>query len=208
MSREHKTVTVCETGEQFECFFRKNNDNINYRDTMIMFYDVDSPVEVGTLLLYGGNIYLTLNKETAENDVYFKSAVIRTNGEINTHSLSVVGLAFYGDSVNGATPTDSTNLNLINGNIEVMTEDNALSRALEVGDLFNEWGRTWKIANLFFIDGICHIVLEITADVIPTYNYSLIMFATISRDSRHMREMTQLQKEKTCLRIMQIEVPC
>ena len=81
MSREHKTVTVCETGEQFECFFRKNNDNINYRDTMIMFYDVDSPVEVGTLLLYGGNIYLTLNKETAENDVYFKSAVIRTNGE-------------------------------------------------------------------------------------------------------------------------------
>lgn len=175
MKREHKTVTIRETGKQFECFFRKSNDNINRRDTMTMFYDVNAPVEVGALLLYGGNIYLTLNKETAENDVYFKSAIIRTNGIINTHSLSVIGLPFYGDNVNNATATNTTNFNLIDGNIEVMTEDNELSRALSVDDLFNEWGRTWKITNLFYIDGICHIILEINANVTPTYNYSLVL---------------------------------
>ena len=152
MQCEHKTITVQETGEQFKCFFRKSNDNINRRDTMTMFYDVDAPVEVGALLLYGGNTYLTLNKETAENDVYFKSAIIRTNGAINTHSLSVIGLPFYGDNVNNATSTNTTNISLIDGNIEVMTEDNEESRALKVDDLFNEWGRTWKITNLFYID--------------------------------------------------------
>lgn len=175
MQCEHKTITVQETGEQFKCFFRKSNDNINRRDTMTMFYDVDAPVEVGALLLYGGNTYLTLNKETAENDVYFKSAIIRTNGAINTHSLSVIGLPFYGDNVNNATSTNTTNISLIDGNIEVITEDNEESRALKVDDLFNEWGRTWKITNLFYIDGICHIVLEINANVTPTYNYSLVL---------------------------------
>lgn len=175
MQREHKTITVQETGEQFKCFFRKSNDNINRRDTMTMFYDVDAPVEVGALLLYGGNTYLTLNKETAENDVYFKSAIIRTNGAINTHSLSVIGLPFYGDNVNNATSTNTTNISLIDGNIEVMTEDNEESRALKVDDLFNEWGRTWKISNLFYIDGICHIVLEVNANVTPKYNYNLIL---------------------------------
>lgn len=180
MKREHKTITIQETGEQFECFFRKSNDNINRRDTMTMFYDVDAPVEVGVLLSYSGNTYLTLNKETAENDVYFKSAIIRTNGVINTHSLSVIGLPFYGDNVNNATATNTTNFSLIDGNIEVMTEDNELSRALSVDDLFNEWGRTWKITNLFYIDGICHIVLEINANVTPTYNYSLSLSALTS----------------------------
>ncbi len=175
MQREHKMITVQETGEQFKCFFRKSNDNINRRDTMTMFYDVDAPVEVGALLLYGDNTYLTLNKETAENDVYFKSAIIRTNGVINTHSLSVVGLPFYGDNVNNATVTNTTNFNLIDGNIEVMTEDNDVSRALKVDDLFNEWGRTWKISNLFYIDGICHIVLEVNANVTPKYNYNLVL---------------------------------
>lgn len=175
IQREHKTVTIRGTGEQFECFFRKSNDNINRRDTMTMFYDVDAPVEVGALLLYGGNTYLTLNKETAENDVYFKSAIIRTNGVINTHSLSVIGLPFYGDNVNNATSTNTTNISLIDGNIEVMTEDNEESRALKVDDLFNEWGRTWKISNLFYIDGICHIVLEVNANVTPKYNYNLIL---------------------------------
>lgn len=175
MKREHKTVVVQETGEQFECFFRKNNDSINRRDTMIMFYDVEAPVEVGELLIYGNNTYLTLNKETAENDIYFKSAIIRTNGVINTHGLSVIGLPFYGDNVNNATSTNTNNINIVNGNIEVMTEDNDESRALKVDDLFNEWGRTWKITNLFYIDGICHIVLEINANVTPTYNYSLVL---------------------------------
>ena len=61
-----------------------------------------------------------------------------------------------------------------------MTEDNSFSRALRIDDLINEWGRTWKITNLFYIDGICNIMLEVTANVNPTYNYSLVLSALTS----------------------------
>ncbi len=175
MAREHKTITIWQTGEQTECFFRKNNDNTNQRDTMIMFYSVDAPVKAGTIISYGDSRFLVLNQETIENDVYFKSAIIRANGVISTHNLSVDSLPIYGDSVNNATVTANTNFNLIDGNVELLTEDCELSRKLTIDDLFNEWGRTWKITNLFYIDGICHIIAEITADVTPTYKYELIL---------------------------------
>lgn len=173
MSREgHKVITYI-TKEVFTCFFRRNNDNSNSKDSMVMYYPVGSPVKAGTLLSYGGYTYLTLNQETAENDVYYKSAVIKTNGNINTHSLSVNNLPFYGDGVNNALTSDTAFISVIGGNVEITTEDCAASRALAIDDLFNEWGRTWKINNLYYIDGICHIVLEVNADVEPTYEYRL-----------------------------------
>ena len=84
LQREGRTISTVTSGESFECFFRRNNDNTNSKDTMIMYYRCGSPVNAGTLLSYAGNTYIALNKETAENDVYFKSAIIKTNGTINT----------------------------------------------------------------------------------------------------------------------------
>jgi len=180
LQREGRTISTVTSGESFECFFRRNNDNTNSKDTMIMYYRCGSPVNAGTLLSYAGNTYIALNKETAENDVYFKSAIIKTNGTINTHSLTVNGLAFYGEGVNNAMSTDGTNISIISGNLEVLTEDNAASRALQVDDLFNEWGRTWKIDNLYFVDGICHVIVEVNADVTPTYEYELTLSSLTS----------------------------
>lgn len=180
LQREGRTISTVTSGESFECFFRRNNDNTNSKDTMIMYYRCGSPVNAGTLLSYAGNTYIALNKETAENDVYFKSAIIKTNGTINTHSLTVNGLAFYGEGVNNAMSTDGTNISIINGNLEVLTEDNAASRALQVDDLFNEWGRTWKIDNLYFVDGICHVIVEVNVDVTPTYEYELTLSSLTS----------------------------
>ena len=177
MKREHKSVTAFTTGAKFDCFFRKNNDTTNERDTMIMFYSVDAPVDVGTLINYGGNTYLALNKETAENNVYYKSAIIQTNGKINTHNLTVSDLPFYGDGVNNATASNTIQISTIDGNIEILTEDNNLSRQLQINDMFNEWGRTWKISNLMFIDGLCHIILEVHENVTPTYEYRLELSA-------------------------------
>lgn len=178
MKREKKEVAVLSTGEKFNSFFRKNNDTINNRDTMIMYYPIDAPVKMGTLLLFDGNTYLTLNKEGENDDIYYESAIIKTNGTISTHNLSVVGLPFYGDGINNATPTANSNfINMIDGNIEVMTEDNEQSRKLKVNDKLNEWGRTWEISNLFYVDGICHIILEVVADEKPTFNYSLELSA-------------------------------
>ena len=175
MQREGQTVTALTSGKTFNCFFRKSNDNLNNRDSMILFYPVDAPVKSGSLIEFKGNTYLLMNQETGENEVYFKSAIARTMGNISTHSLSVVNLPFYGININGATAQGDNNLSIIDGNIEVLTEDCEQSRKLAVNDVFNEWGRTWEIKNLFYIDGICHVILEIAADATPTYEYTLVM---------------------------------
>lgn len=180
MQREHKTVTTFTTGEQFDCFFRRNNDNLNIRDTMVMYYDIDAPVKIGTLLSYGSNTYLVLTQETAENYVYYKSSIVRTNGKAATHNLSVVGLPFYSSTINNTNAANGTNISIIDGNTEVLTEDNATSRSLAINDKLNEWGRTWKISNLFYVDGICHIVLEINGDIEPTYNYKVVLAPLMS----------------------------
>ena len=142
---------------------------------MIMFYRVDAPVQAGTLINYGGHTFIALNKETIENDVYYKSSVVRTNGVFNTHNLAVIGLPFYSSTINNSTATNGVNLSIIDGNAEVLTEDCPASRALVTDDLFNEWRRTWKITNLFYIDGICHVIMEVSADVTPKYDYKIVL---------------------------------
>ena len=173
MEREHQTVIVHYTGETFDCFFRKSNDNTNQKDTMIMYYYADAPVNVGTLISFRGKTFLVLNKETTENDIYCKSAIIKTTGKINTHSLSVLDLPVYSESINNANASVTTHIAVIDGNVDLLTEDNEISRQLKVNDLFNEFGRTWKISNLFYVDGICQIVVEVNEDIAPIYNYHL-----------------------------------
>lgn len=173
MRREGKRAALLYGGEEFNVFFRRNNDNQNTKDTMIMYYRADAPVYTGNLISFDRFSYLVLNKETAENDVYYKSAVIRCNGTINTHSLSAVGLPIFGATVNNAKAEQTTHYSLIDGNIEVQTQDCEESRALRIDDYFNEYGRTWRISNIYFIDGICHLMCEVSADSTPTYEYTL-----------------------------------
>lgn len=180
MKREGKRATLLYGSEKFTCFFRRNNDNQNVKDTMTMYYRADAPVYTGNLISFDRFSYLVLNKETAENDIYYKSAIIRCNGTINTHSLSVSGLPFYGDSVNNANAEQTTYYSFIEGNIEILTQDCEKSRALQIDDNFNEYGRTWKITNIYFIDGICHLMCKVSADVTPTYEYKLELSPLVS----------------------------
>ena len=151
MRREKHLASNYYSGEKFHCFFRRNNDNLNERDSMVMYYDKNSPVKAGTLIRCRGQIFLLYNQETIENDVYYKSSVIRTNGIINTHSLSVLGLPFYSDTLNNIMQSKGTNISIIDGNAELLTEDCDKSRALRINDKLNEWGRTWQITNLFYM---------------------------------------------------------
>lgn len=182
MRNEGKTATIRGSGNSFKCFFRRNSDGTNMRDTMVVYYPVSAPVVPGLLLIVGGKSFLTLNKETTENEVYYKSAVERCNGTLTTNDFAVNDLPIFGDTVNNSTSTESTYFNLIDGNVELLTEDCELSRALSIDQTFNEWGRTWKITNLFYIDGICHIVAEVAADQSVNHDYSLTLsgFDTLS----------------------------
>ena len=175
MQRESKTVTVLYSGDSFKAFFRKSAEGSETTDTMTMFYSVDSPLSVGSLISFAGNTYLCLNQETAENEVYMKSSVRRTNGTITTHDLTVADLPIYGETLNSATISENTYTSLLDGHMEVLTEDCSASRSLKIDDGFNCWGRTWKIENLYYIDGVCHIVISVAANYTPEFNYSLIL---------------------------------
>lgn len=180
MRRECHTATTFATGEEFECFFRRSNDNLNKHDTMVMYYRVNAPIRVGTLIKFGGYTYIALNRETVENAVYYKSALIRTNGTINTHNFSVVNLPFYSDGINNNNATNSTHLSIIDGDAELLTEDNSLSRKLKINDLLNIWKRTLKITNLFYIDNICHVIVKINSDITPNVGYKAVLSALSS----------------------------
>lgn len=173
MRRERKKVTAFSSGESFYCFFRKSNDNLNEHDTILLYYYPDAPIRTGSLITYKDETYLLINQETIENETYLKSAAIKTNGVMFTHSLSCIDLPFYGENVNNDNQTYTTHYNIIDGNVDILTEDCKRSRAVKVNDTLNEWGRTWKVTNTYFIDGIAHIVLEVTENEEFSIDYSI-----------------------------------
>ena len=163
--------------KEFNCFFRRLSDGLNQRDTMTMFYPVGSPVCQGTIITIQDENFICLNCETIENTVYYKSAVIKCNGTISTQDADVIGLPFYGSGVNSAFPssggTTTKYISFVSGQNEIITEDCELARKLEINDKFNAWGRTWKIENIFRIDGIITLNIEVQADAPIEYEYGI-----------------------------------
>lgn len=197
MRQEGKKAITFYGSQEFSCFFRKNNDGISQRDTIIMFYGLDAPVKAGTIIVFRGEKYIALNKETVENDIYYKSTLIKTNGEITSDDFSVVGLPFYGDDINSTGADNGTNISVINGKSDVITEDCETSRKLKINNNYNAWGRTWQIENIYYIDGIAHIVSQVTADMPIEHAYTLSL-DTINVDTVKIGDTFQLNATAYC----------
>ncbi|MCD8297928.1 MAG: hypothetical protein LUC88_10185 [Prevotella sp.] len=173
MGAEGKVMRTLYGNEKVKCFFRKQSDGVSSTDYMIMYYPSGSPVSPGTLLVYKNKIFLTLNQETTENRIYYKSAIVRTNGILTTNTLSVLDLPFYGDTLSLASANDESYYNILNGRLQIKTQDCEKSRALSVSDKFNVWGRTFRIDNIYYTDGIAYIVLSVVEDEILTLEYTV-----------------------------------
>lgn len=175
MKREGKTITTYTGGTEFQAFFRIKDDNENQKETIIMYYDVTAPVRPGTLVMYGYGVFLALNKETVENDTYYKSTLVKCNGAFNEISGSFGTIPFYCDNMKSSVSIGNSVLTTLNGSIELITEENALSRGIEINNYFNEFGRTFKVSNKYVMDGIVHIIAEVDTDRKPTVNYSIVI---------------------------------
>ena len=171
IAREGITISTYISNQEFQAFFRRLNDGLNQRDTMTMFYPVGSPVHSGSIITLNDKQFILLNQESIEN----KSAVIRCNGTISTADAKVMNLPFYGSGASSAFPSSggvSTKyIAVISGQTEIITEDCELARKLAINDKFNAWGRTWKIENIFYVDGIVTLNIEVQADEEITYTY-------------------------------------
>ena len=170
-------MTAVTQAQDFKVVFRKNNDGLEDRDTSIIYYQIDAPVGVGTLLKYKGNYYIALNKETAENDVYYKSAVQQTDGILNLNTGTVTGLRIICLKTTSISSASDGTMILLSGDLELILEDNSDSKRLTIGGTFNEYGGTYKIKNIMSKNGICHLYCERTADEQPTINYRLVLGA-------------------------------
>lgn len=178
MEREGKNLTTYTGGAEFKAFFRINNDNENQRETIVIYYDVTAPVRPGTLIMYGYGLYITLNRETVENDVYYKSTLVKCNGVYNENSGAVMNVPFYSDNMKSSVSVGNSTITMLNGNIEIITEENSLSKKIAIDQKFNEFGRTFNVCNLYSMDGILHIIAEIYSDMESAYTYSVVIDGT------------------------------
>lgn len=175
MKREGQILKTYYSGTEFRAFFRIRNDNENQRETIVIYYDVTAPVHSGTLIMIGSEVFLALNKETVENDVYYKSTMIKCNGIYNDNDGSVSNVPFYSDNIKSSLEVGNNVLTMLNGNTELLTEENTISKKIDLGQTFNEFGRTFKVTNIYTIDGIVHIISEINANVKPNFVYSIVI---------------------------------
>lgn len=175
LKREGRTMTAVTEAKDITVIFRKNTDGIEQRDTSIIYYSVNAPVQSGTLLRYKDKYYITLNKETAENDIYYKSVIRQTDGILNLNSGTVTGIPIICTKTASISSASDGTMILLTGNLELILEDSDDSKRLSLGNTFNEYGGTYKIDNILRKDGICHLYCERTADEKPTVNYRLVL---------------------------------
>lgn len=164
MKREGKIVTTYTGGTEFCAFFRTRDEHENQRESIIMYYDITAPVRPGTLIMMGYGIFLALNRETVENDVFYKATLIKCNGVFNENTGKIHNVPFYCSNMKSSVSIGNSTISMLNGNIELITEENSLSKQININQYFNEFGRTFKITNKYTMDGIVHLIAEAQLD--------------------------------------------
>lgn len=197
MQREGNIVTAYTSGEEFKAFFRRNSDGNNIEDRITLYYYVTAPIAQGSIITYRKKQYIILNQETEENDCYYKSSAIALNGIINLNSGSVKNVPCYGYNMASGLAKNNDMLSFINGGMEFITEHNALSRQIKIGETFNEFGRTWKIDNIYYKDGILHLITEIYADTSPQESLSIVIDGLVN-DTYAPGDMLKLETTLYC----------
>lgn len=173
MEREGKILTTYTGGTEFKAFFRIKEDNENQKETIVIYYDVTAPVRPGTLIMYGYGVFLVLNRETVENDLYFKSTLVKCNGVYNEIDGYFGNIPFYSDNMLSSVAVGNSIITTLNGNVELLTEENSLSKKIAINQYFNEFGRTFRVCNLYSMDGILHIIATVEANRDATIRYSV-----------------------------------
>lgn len=173
MKREGRIVTTYTGGTEFRAFFRTRDDHENQKECVIMYYDVTAPVRPGTLVMVGYGVFLALNRETTENDVYYKSTLIKCNGVFNENTGIVHNVPFYAGNLKSSVSVGNNVITMLNGNLELITEENSLSKQIDIGHSFNEFGRTFEVSNKYTMDGIVHLIAEVRANQDTEFVYTI-----------------------------------
>ena len=173
LSREGKIVTST-VGESYTCLFRTNADKNKSYNRVTIFYMATENIEQGQLLKFKDRYYIVLNKETPENEVYYKSDLLEVNAQIHTISNGYeLYINCYAEDFTSVNPVNNAQLSVVGGNISFMASDNMDTRQLSINNTFTALDVTWKIVNIYYKSGICYIYVQRTTDNPSTPTYAL-----------------------------------
>lgn len=186
-----ENITAYTSGSEFQAFMRRNDDGNNYEDRIMLYYYTNAPVIQGSLISYGNKIYILVNRETEENHCYYKSSALACNGMITLNNREVIGIPCYASAMKDGLAESNNMLSLINGTMEFITESNSLSRQIQIDDTFNEFGRTYKVNNIYYKDGILHVITEVSTNERPIEHLKIVIDG-LSKDSYMIGNTAQL----------------
>ena len=191
MEREGRNITAYTSGNEFQAFMRRNDDGNNYEDRITLYYYTNAPVVQGSLISYGNKVYILVNRETEENHCYYKSSALACNGMITLNNREVIGIPCYASAMKDGLAESNNMLSLINGTMEFITESNSLSRQIQINDTFNEFGRTYKVNNIYYKDGILHVITEVSTNERPIEHLKIVIDG-LSKDTYMVGDTAQL----------------
>lgn len=188
LKREGRVVTAYQNNTPYNVLFRVNKDTNQLTDKLTIFYPYDCGIHAGQLLTYGNKHFLTLNQETPENNVYYKSNLIETNAVIQTivNSTEINMPVYAYDIADGLTEKNNI-ISMISGNIHIIAEPNSIINSLQLSNEFDTVGRHWKIDNIISKDNVIHLYCEIAAIIQHTYTVTIT-----ANDTYHRGESAQL----------------
>ena len=188
LNREGKVITAYSDNTPYNVIFRRNKDTNQLADKLTIFYPYDCGIHAGQLLTYGNKHFLTINQETPENTVYYKSNIIETNAII--HSVigsNEINIPVYAYDIADGLAQSNNVISLVNGNIHIIAEPNSIIDSLQINNEFDTCGRHWKIDNIISKDNVIHLYCEVYATTAHTYTVTVT-----ANDSYHRGESAQL----------------
>lgn len=200
MQREAKTIFDYWTNREYRCIFKKNTDtNQISNNNLTIFYLVSEAIEEGDLLNFKGKTFLVQNKDTYENEIYYRSDLLETSIVMETYSnqkeLQIPCFAYDLLNVN---PVTGQIISIVNGSIELLTQKNAYTDNLEIGSNFTGLGGTYQIINTYYKSNILHIFVERKMDATPiTYKLKIDAEPQYSVGSTHRLKATATRTEST-----------
>lgn len=180
LKREGRVITSYLDNTPYNVLFRRNSDRNKLQDTTTIYYSADSGVRCGQLLKYKDKTYLTINQESAENDTYLKSDMFQTNAMLNFISGGMeFSVPAYAYDINNALALSNNTLSIVNGNIQLIAENNSTTRALNINDFFYALGGYWQINYLIYKDDVIYIYVTREA---TSVTYAVTITANDSYD--------------------------
>lgn len=189
LKREGKTITTYYTNETVPCLFRKIEDYNNTDEHIRIFYDISAPIKQGQLLTYNGKNYIVMNQESVSNNTYYKSSLRECNTRLIVGVNGIGNIVpCYSSNLKSPLPSEGKVITTLDGNVDLMTEDNKIARNIEINNRYILMGGTYQVINKLYKNGIYYFYLQRITNAEPVYSLS----ATTELDTYEIDDTVQM----------------